>query len=83
VVCRKSLELAITYLPDYLLNQHCNDIAYGLSHEDSSVYDTFKEVFSIESLEEQRLWERMDEKIAAWGGCDVLPNAYANFPSSR
>lgn len=77
-ISRKSRELAITYLPDKLLITHCNDKVNKISHEDSSVYESLKNVFSVEYLEEQRLWQRLEEKIAAWGGCDELPNAYAN-----
>ncbi len=76
LVGRRPPELAIIYLPDYLLHWHCKDKEAGRSHEDSVAYQEFlKNFFSIEFLEEQRLWERMDEKIAAWGGCDALPRA--------
>ena len=75
---RRLIELAIEYLPDSLLNNHCEDLNEGRPHEDSHVYKyTLRRVYSVDFLEAQNLWSRMDSKIAAWGGCDVLPDAHS------
>lgn len=73
VMGRRTAELAIIYLPDRLLYKHCLDKYLGNSPENSEVYESLEHHYSVDFLEEQNLWTRLDEKIAAWGGCDALP----------
>ena len=72
-VGRTTRELAIQYLPNYLLHRHCSDIAAGRSHAESEVYDTLKRNYTVSQLEVEELWERMDEKIDSFGGCSHIP----------
>ena len=72
-VGRRTRELAITYLPNYLLYKHCSDIAAGRSHADSEVYEVFNRNYTVSQLEAEELWERLDEKIESFGGCSNIP----------
>ena len=66
---RRPTDLALEYLPNYLLKAHCDDIANGKSHSDGKVFDLFKRYYAVTELEGKQFWERMDSKIAALGGC--------------
>jgi len=72
-VGRHSLELAIAYLPNYLLHQHCYDLSAGLGHANSTVYATLQGSYTVAELEAVGLWLRMDAKIAQLGGCANVP----------
>ena len=56
------------------------DLDLGKSHEDSFVYESLEHYYSVEFLEEQNLWARLDQKVSEWDGCDALPNANAINP---
>jgi hypothetical protein len=66
---RRLLELALIYLPIYLLNLYCSDIAGGYAHGAGGVFDLFSPVYTLAELEAQDLWTRMDAKLASTGGC--------------
>lgn len=70
---RQVFELALIHLPDMLLHSHCNDIAAGRNHAQSDVYALFSRWHSVQELEDINLWQRLDEKIATFGGCDYIP----------
>jgi len=70
---RRNRELAITYLPNYLLNAYCSDISNGKTHSNGQVYDIFSRHYSVSQLEAENLWGRMDAKIAGFGGCAHVP----------
>lgn len=70
---RRVYELALQYLPDRLLQIHCGDIAAGRGHADSDVLSTFSRWYSLADLEAMNLWDRLDAKIASFGGCDDIP----------
>jgi hypothetical protein len=72
-VGRQPRQLSVTYLPTYLLRQHCSDLAAGRSHADSQVFETLRDTFTLAELEAGDLWGRMDAKIASFGGCASLP----------
>jgi hypothetical protein len=72
-VGRQVRELAIQYLPLYLLSMRCRDLAAGASEENSEIYDYFSRNYTVADLEAMHLWERMDEKIASLGGCQNIP----------
>jgi Dictyostelium (slime mold) repeat len=61
---RRTLQLAIEYLPKYFFTKYCADRSKGLSHADGSVYSNFKPCYSLAELEEENLWERMDVKFS-------------------
>lgn len=73
-LARRLDELALIYLPNYLLRQHCADQQAGRDHAQSDVFETLSLTYTVEDLEAARLWERMDEKIASFGGCDHIPS---------
>jgi hypothetical protein len=70
---RRVVELALKYLPDNLLRLYCNDQVLGINHENSSVLHFFEPHFTQEQLDEQRLWERLQEKVDSFGGCGRIP----------
>ncbi|MFQ5925461.1 MAG: hypothetical protein ACE5IE_05640 [Dehalococcoidia bacterium] len=70
---RRTRELAIQYLPNYLLYKHCSDLAAGRDRASSQVYDIFKDNYTLAALEAANLWGRMDAKIASFGGCAHVP----------
>lgn len=71
-VGRRSIELALTYLPPSLLQRHCNDLDQGAGHASSSVFKVFQRYYSLAKLENENLWQRMDKKILKLGGCDAV-----------
>jgi hypothetical protein len=66
---RQTQELAITYLPTYLLVRYCQDQAAGRSHANGEVFEIYSDIYSVTQLEAMNLWTRMDTKIALLGGC--------------
>lgn len=69
-VGRRTVDLAIPYLPMDLLNTYCRDQAAGLSHSQGAVYkEIFKRLYKLSELNAAHLWKRMDEKLATLGGC--------------
>lgn len=70
---RNVIELAVEYLPTYLLKRYCNDKANGKTHANGEVFDTLKKVYTVAQLEALDLWTRMDTKITALGGCAAIP----------
>ena len=70
---RRTRELAIVYLPDYLLRAYCSDIANGNGHADGEVRDIFSRNYTVAQLDAENLWGRMDAKIVGFGGCAHLP----------
>jgi hypothetical protein len=72
-VGRRVLELAIQYLPTYLLRKRCSDLDAGRGREESEVFQIFQRVYTLAQLDEANLWTRMDGKITDSGGCDAIP----------
>jgi hypothetical protein len=70
---RRPVELALTYLPNYLLRAYCQDMAAGKTHANGGVFDIFSRNYTVAQLEAQNLWGRMDAKIAGFGGCGHIP----------
>jgi hypothetical protein len=72
---RQIRELSIRYLPNQLLRMRCADRSAGAEPARGQVYENFRFNYSVEQLQKQQLWERLDEKIAALGGCEKIPPA--------
>jgi hypothetical protein len=72
-VGRRVAELAVQYLSNHLLWLHCQDLAAGNGHAASQVFATLQRYFTLFTLEAVNLWGRMDDKIAALGGCASVP----------
>ena len=70
---RRTRELAITYLPNYLLHAYCHDVSAGKVHGNGEVFDIFSRNYTVTQLEAEHLWSRMDSKIAGFGGCAHVP----------
>ena len=70
---RQVYELALVHLPDYLLHLYCSDIAAGRSHAQSDVYRVFEHLYTVAELEAMNLWDRLDQKVASFGGCQYIP----------
>ena len=75
-VGRKTTELGVEHLSQYLLALRCDDLANGRSKASSLVYDpNYAGVglyWTVAELDAMRFWERMDAKIARYGGCSVV-----------
>ena len=76
-VGRQMTELGVKYLPQVLLGIRCQDIANGVSNADSQVYRPgtagIGRHWTVAELEAMNFWERMDAKIAQYGGCPIPP----------
>jgi hypothetical protein len=70
---RRTRELAIVYLPNYVLRKYCADITNGKTHANGEVLDVFSRNYTVAQLEAEDLWGRMDTKIAGLGGCGNVP----------
>lgn len=70
---RRPVELALVYLPNYLLHAYCGDMAGGKGHGNGQVFDIFSRNYTVAQLEAEHLWEKMDAKIASFGGCAHVP----------
>jgi hypothetical protein len=66
-VGRRTRELAITYLPNVLLHDYCNDQSAGRTHVNGEVFDDLSLNYTVSQLEAEHLWDRMDAKIAGFG----------------
>jgi hypothetical protein len=72
-VGRRSRELAVTYLPNYLLHAYCHDQSAGAAHGVGQVFDIFTPNYTVAALEAANLWTRMDAKVSGFGGCPHVP----------
>ncbi len=74
---RRTKEIAVQYLPIYLIDLYCQDIANGSSHAVGKVYETLSgpdnQYYTLDDLETTYdLWTRMDAFINSIGGCGNL-----------
>ncbi len=74
---RSTIDLAVLYLSDALLNSHCSDLKLGLAHDKSNVFGKLKTIYSLEALEQTLLWSRLDSKIKELGGCSLVQETFA------
>lgn len=76
-VGRRGTELGVEHLPQWLLRVRCDDIANGRSNAESRVYRPGTAgigwYWSVAELEAMQFWQRMDAKIAQYGGCAKIP----------
>jgi hypothetical protein len=72
-VSRWKAGLFLQYLPQVLLQKHCQDLALGNDHASSKVYSyTFASSYTVAELEAAGLWTGIEAKLAAQGGCAAL-----------
>ena len=69
---RRVIELGVKHPVWNLLLARCGDLARQTSNEESVVYRGLAMFWTVEELEAMRLWERMDAKIAKYGGCSKI-----------
>ena len=90
-VGRRVRELAVENLPQLLLHWRCLDLADGLPKESGRVYrpgsSGIGRDWTVAELEAMGFWERMDAKIAEYGGCPIphperWPNQWSSATSS-
>lgn len=73
-VGRRPVDLSLSYpTSNFLLRSRCDDIASGRSREESDVYDSYRGLYTLDSLELRNLWGRIDEEIERHGGCSNIP----------
>lgn len=76
-VGRQTVELAIRHLSNPLLRWHCEDLAAGRGPAQSKVYDPnvsgLGRFFTLGELQAQGLWNRLNARIVAIGGCANVP----------
>jgi hypothetical protein len=78
---RRTKELGIQHLSDWVLRRRCTDIEAGVTnHAQSAVYADLRRIYSVAELEGIDLWNRLDAKLASLGGCSRVPPAAANPP---
>jgi hypothetical protein len=76
-VGRQTVELSIQYLSNYLLRLRCGDIAAGRAPAQSQVFDMqyggLGLYYTVAQLQAMNLWQNLDARIAALGGCANIP----------
>jgi hypothetical protein len=72
-VGRQEIELAVKHLSHGLLRLHCEDLTTGVTPATSKVYDRLKKYWTLQDLLANGLWTKMDQKLAALGGCSAIP----------
>ena len=74
-VGRTVAELGVETLPQLLLHWRCLDLADGLTKESSRVYRPgstgIGHHWTVAELEAIGFWDRLDAKIAQYGGCPI------------
>ena len=75
-VARRSAELAVQHLPIGLIFDYCADKAAQASHADGLVFNYLSYYYSLAELEEANLWERLEAKLTALGGCAANPPTF-------
>jgi hypothetical protein len=75
---RRVAELTVTYLPNVLLDSYCGDKAEGREHAYGVAFNSgLSNFYTVAQLEAEGLWNRMDAKIAKWGGCAFVPPTFS------
>ncbi len=69
---RSTVDMDLKYISLRLLRNYCNDGA-DKPHAEGEVFQKFSHLYSIEELEAQQLWKKMDDKLKSIGGCDAVP----------
>jgi hypothetical protein len=67
---RRDDDIPLQLLDDDILDLYCSDLAAGLPHGQSSVYQRFADHYTAAELEAQDLWGRLAQKAAALQYCD-------------
>ncbi len=69
-VGRQLYEIAIEYLPDFLMDKYCEDQMSMQHPSELSVYDTFDHIYTYQELVDMGLWERLEAKDQKLNYCN-------------
>src|SRR4051794_7947636 len=72
-VGRRSQQLSLELLPNYLLAAYCRDKQAGLSHSKGEVFGYVGNAYTLAQLNAYGLWGKLDAKLASIGGCAQVP----------
>lgn len=75
-ISRQDVELALEYLPDYLLELYCEDQNQNRPQDAGAVWSLFENFFTYQQLLDFGLWTRMQSKVESFGGCQNIPHSY-------
>jgi hypothetical protein len=73
---RRPYDLAIKYLPIYLLNDYAKDVVAKTTHESGKVFNDLKTMYSMAQLNAAQLWQRLDARLAELGGPEKVLALY-------
>ena len=69
---RQVYELALKYLPNYLLKRYCQGLSLGYPPE-QTVYEHFSRWYTESELQALDLVNRIQAKVDSFGGCQNIP----------
>jgi len=73
-VGRQVYEVALEYLPNFLMDKYCEDQTSIFHPCLLSVADTFSHIYTCQELEDMGLWERLEAKNQKLNYCDKYWN---------
>jgi hypothetical protein len=68
-VDRQPYELALTNLPDVMVDEYCKDVSQNKSHAAGSVMAHYDNWYTVADLEALGLWTKLSAKALAQGKC--------------
>jgi hypothetical protein len=80
---RRPAELAVKYLPIYLMNAYAQDVAAKTTHENGKVFQYLRDKYSLAQLNATKLWPRLDARLAEIGGPDKVRALYVEAEQAR
>ena len=78
-VSLRPVQLRIARVPLYVMQYYCWKQDAGKPHGESETYEQFfLGTYTVEELESAGFWQRFDQKLSDWGGCEGLPSMYGS-----
>ena len=72
---RRSLELAVEYIPNEILKIYCEDVSKGKTPEQGRMYnDVFRDHIPLPELYALGFWDRLKNRTESLGGCEYILN---------
>lgn len=72
-VGRRTVELAVWYLADYVVGKYCADTTNNKTHAEGEVYQVYSNAYSVEQLEATDLWGRLAAKVPTSTAYQCIP----------
>ncbi|WP_420147857.1 hypothetical protein [Spirosoma sp.] len=69
---RRPREVALLYLPARMLRDYCADKAAKVTHANGKIFQAMNPYYSLEELEQAKLWERLEARLIELGGCEAI-----------